>query len=117
MTNNAIQTKDEDSWCKHEEMNQVSFDEFKAYLNQEFKELKVDFEKDLLERMKDIAIDCYKSSKDSMNPSDRKNCFELFGFDYLIDEDFRVWLIEVNTNPGTNLSGNPNHRRILETML
>jgi hypothetical protein len=23
----------------------------------------------------------------------------LFGFDFLIDEDFRVWLIEVNTNP------------------
>lgn len=21
------------------------------------------------------------------------------GFDFLIDEDFRVWLIEVNTNP------------------
>ena len=25
--------------------------------------------------------------------------WELFGFDFLIDEDFRVWLIEVNTNP------------------
>lgn len=25
--------------------------------------------------------------------------FELLGFDFLIDEDFRVWLIEVNTNP------------------
>jgi hypothetical protein len=23
----------------------------------------------------------------------------LFGYDFLIDEDFRVWLIEVNTNP------------------
>ena len=23
----------------------------------------------------------------------------MFGFDFLIDEDFRVWLIEVNTNP------------------
>jgi hypothetical protein len=25
--------------------------------------------------------------------------FELFGYDFLIDEDFRLWLIEVNTNP------------------
>lgn len=24
--------------------------------------------------------------------------FELVGFDFLIDEDFRVWLIEVNVN-------------------
>jgi hypothetical protein len=34
-----------------------------------------------------------------LNPNNRKDCFELFGFDFLIDEDFRVWLIEVNTNP------------------
>lgn len=25
--------------------------------------------------------------------------FELLGYDFLIDEDFRIWLIEVNTNP------------------
>ena len=34
-----------------------------------------------------------------MNPENRPHCFELMGFDFLIDEDFRVWLIEVNTNP------------------
>lgn len=34
-----------------------------------------------------------------MVPSKRKNAFELFGYDFLIDEDLRTWLIEVNTNP------------------
>ena len=23
----------------------------------------------------------------------------MFGYDFLVDEDFRVWLLEVNTNP------------------
>lgn len=34
-----------------------------------------------------------------MDPNKRKNCFELFGFDFILDEDFNVWMIEVNTNP------------------
>jgi len=45
-----------------------------------------------------------------LNPNKRRNGFELFGFDYMIDEDFRVWLIEVNTNPyiGIHNSGMKN---------
>jgi len=29
----------------------------------------------------------------------RRNAFDLFGFDLLIDETFTVWLIEVNASP------------------
>ena len=46
-----------------------------------------------------MAVDCYLSAKQQLNPNKRPNSFELFGFDFMIDEDFRVWLIEVNTNP------------------
>jgi D-alanine-D-alanine ligase-like ATP-grasp enzyme len=28
----------------------------------------------------------------------------VFGLDFMIDEDFKVWLIEVNTNPCLELS-------------
>lgn len=34
-----------------------------------------------------------------MNKNDRKNCFEIFGYDFIIDELYNPWLIEVNTNP------------------
>ena len=49
--------------------------------------------------MKDIVIDTFQAVKNQVNPNRRKNNFELFGYDFMIDEDFRVWLIEVNTNP------------------
>ena len=55
--------------------------------------------------MKDIMIDSFLSVRHKMNPNKRKNVFELFGFDYMIDEDFRIWLIEINTNP---FLGTPN---------
>jgi hypothetical protein len=54
--------------------------------------------------MKDLIIDTFLSVRHKMNPNKRK-CFELFGFDFLVDEDFRVWLLEVNTNP---FLGTPN---------
>lgn len=49
--------------------------------------------------MKDLIIDSILAVKTQLNPKKRKNVFELLGYDFLIDEDFRVWLIEVNTNP------------------
>lgn len=34
-----------------------------------------------------------------INKNGRKNCFEIFGYDFIIDEVYNPWLIEVNTNP------------------
>lgn len=49
--------------------------------------------------MKDLIIDAYLATRHQLNPNRRKHCFELLGYDFLIDEDFRLWVIEVNTNP------------------
>ncbi len=29
-----------------------------------------------------------------------KHCFELFGFDLIVDNSFNIYILEVNTNPG-----------------
>jgi D-alanine-D-alanine ligase-like ATP-grasp enzyme len=31
---------------------------------------------------------------------------EIFGLDFMIDENFKVWLIEINTNPCLEISSN-----------
>lgn len=47
--------------------------------------------------MKDLIIDTLICTE--LNSAKREHSFELFGYDFLIDEDFWTWLIEVNTNP------------------
>lgn len=36
---------------------------------------------------------------DKLDPNKRKFCFEIFGFDFMIDAFGQLWLIEINTNP------------------
>jgi hypothetical protein len=40
-----------------------------------------------------------ESVKNKINLNNRKGCFELFGYDFMVDQDLTVWLIECNTNP------------------
>ena len=44
-------------------------------------------------------MDSFLSVRSELNKNGRPHCFELFGYDFLVDESFRIWLIEVNTNP------------------
>jgi len=34
----------------------------------------------------------------------KPGCFELFGFDLMVDDDFNMWLIEVNSSPAMDYS-------------
>ena len=49
------------------------------------------------------------------NPTSRNNCFELFGFDILVDSNFKPWVLEVNVLPSLS-SSSPFDKRI-KTML
>lgn len=60
---------------------------------------RIDVYADLVEDMKYLVVKTFESIKKKLNSENRKFCFELFGFDFIIDQDFTVWLIEVNTNP------------------
>ena len=34
----------------------------------------------------------------------KQGCFELFGYDFMIDDDFNTWLIEINSSPAMDYS-------------
>lgn len=88
-----------DTYGSHEEGNTLNYAEFQDYLDAN--KSNIDIATDLVPQMKDIVIDTFLATKKIMNPvaGQRANGFELFGYDFMIDEDFRVWLIEVNTCP------------------
>lgn len=49
--------------------------------------------------MKEIAALCLKASYLFLDPAKLQNNFEIFGFDFMLDNKLKPWLIEINTNP------------------
>jgi len=75
----------------------VSLSDFRS----ELRELtgREDFwEKELLPSVKDIVIEVLRAAEGRL--CQRTESFELFGFDLMVDEDLKPWLLEVNLSPG-----------------
>jgi tubulin polyglutamylase TTLL1 len=45
-----------------------------------------------------------KACSGGIDPEKLVNNFEVFGMDFMIDANYNVWLIEVNSNPCLELS-------------
>mmetsp|Transcript_17510 Transcript_17510/g.16730 ORF Transcript_17510/g.16730 Transcript_17510/m.16730 type:complete len:157 (+) Transcript_17510:3427-3897(+) len=48
--------------------------------------------------------DTFRATYDKIDPMRLHNSFELFGYDFMLDEQFKIYLIEVNTNPCLEMS-------------
>ena len=49
--------------------------------------------------MNKMTTDIYRACHGKLDPKRRLNSMEVFGLDFMIDDEFKPYLIEVNTNP------------------
>ncbi|NXI40103.1 TTL10 polyglycylase, partial [Galbula dea] len=86
------QLKDETVW---------PMEYFNSYINEKFRETS-GLPKDWVltvftKRMQQIMLQCFLAAKHKLDR--RLGYFDLLGCDFLIDEHFKVWLLEMNANP------------------
>jgi hypothetical protein len=103
LNNDAVQKKGED-YGKFESANKLSLDDFQRYLNEHHPKDRISVKDHIVPQMQSLMADVLKSVVDRLNPRKLDHCFEVYGFDFMVDTNYRVWLIEVNTNPCLELS-------------
>ena len=101
LTNYSIQ-KHNSEFGKIEIGNEIPFKDFQNDLDK--KKLNVNFKKDIYPNICKIVRITAGAAYPKINIFNRKNCFEIFGYDFIIDEDFNPYLLEINTNPGLEIS-------------
>ncbi|XP_074500709.1 protein polyglycylase TTLL10 [Sebastes fasciatus] len=78
-----------------------SMESFNTYVNDRFRVAK-GLPRDWVlgaftKRMQQIMTQCFLAVKSQLDC--RLGFFDLFGCDFMVDEDFKVWLLEMNCNP------------------
>ncbi len=92
LTNDAVQKKSED-YGKYENGNKISFADFQKYLDNSSQDKKLNFYKTVYPKMMRLARDALTATYLVLDGKNREFTFEVFGLDFMIDEEFETWLI------------------------
>ena len=99
ITNYSFQ-KYNTNFQKYEKGNEVPFFEFQNFLDECYSEKNYNIKNNLIPQIKEIIKLTMRSAKYKINKSRRNYQFEIFGYDFMMDSEFNLFLIEINTNPG-----------------
>lgn len=99
LTNDAVQ-KNSKNYCKYEEGNKLSFTEWQEniainYPNAPNDIVENQFRPEIM-RLSAITI---AAASEQLRQTNINKSFELLGYDYMVDDEFNVTLIEINSNP------------------
>ena len=72
--------------------------------------------RDLFPAMERLVTDSFRAVWNKIDPARINNSFEVLGYDFMIDENFKVYLIEANTNPSLEICS-PLLARIIPELL
>ena len=113
ITNYSFQKKSS-SFAKYEYGNEISYESFKSFLEEEGIPLE-NFD-NMIEEMKFLIKLSFKSVSNKIYKIPDVLCFELFGYDFIIDNEFKPWILEINNNPGLGISS-PVIKKIIPRMM
>lgn len=89
--------------------NMWFLDEFRKYIVEYYGE---DYWPEIHEKIKKIVILSLVATKHKL--FDRKNCHEVFGYDFMIDQNLNVYLIEINASPDWSYSTHVTEKLVKE---
>ena len=103
ITNYSFQKKNS-NFQKFEKGNEVPFYEFQKFIDEKYPQKNYKIKRDLMKQIKEIISVSMRSGKNRINKNGRSHQFEIFGYDFMLDADFNAFLIEINSNPGLEIS-------------
>ena len=113
ITNYSFQKKTS-NFEKYEYGNEISYEAFKQFLKEEG--FPPDKFNTMIEDMKFLIKISFKSVSKKIYKTSDVLCFELFGYDFIIDNEFKPWILEINNNPGLGISS-PVIQKIIPRMI
>ena len=113
ITNHSLQKKS-NKFEIYEYGNEMSYNDFKNFMKEENIPLEK-FDK-MIKKMEFLVEISFKSVGKKLTKINPVLCFEIFGYDFILDSDFNPWILEINNNPGLGISS-PVIQKLVPRML